>query len=172
MEVAVGGKRFGGPPAFNQFPINRQVELLSAVVISRSGDRGQHVVFSSPIMIALPHRRPDLTLRRLHTNLRPLRPSHRRHFTPAPRLADEQQQPNPPPPSPSQPPPNRPPPPRRPANSSQLPILPLIAIFCLGSGSFYFLAKSREGVTHQTYTAGEKAPPKDQWPGRRRDTEQ
>ncbi|EME39125.1 hypothetical protein DOTSEDRAFT_28310 [Dothistroma septosporum NZE10] len=66
----------------------------------------------------------------------------------------------------------KPPPPRKP-NSQQLPLLPLVFIFCLGAGSFHFLAKSREGVTHQTYTAGDKAPAdKKEWPGRRKELDQ
>lgn len=69
----------------------------------------------------------------------------------------------------SQTPVSRPPPRPRPSNRQQLPLLPLIAIFILGSGSFYYLAKSRVGQTHQTYTAGEPAPPKkEDWPGRRK----
>jgi hypothetical protein len=68
---------------------------------------------------------------------------------------------------------SRPPPPPRRSNRESLPLLPLVAIFCLGSGAFHFLAKSREGQTHQRYTAGDKAPAdKGEWPGRRRDTEQ
>lgn len=51
-------------------------------------------------------------------------------------------------------------------NSTRLPVLPLVALFCLGSASFYFLAKSRAGHTPaHTYELPDRAPPsKDQWP--------
>lgn len=52
-------------------------------------------------------------------------------------------------------------PPRR-SNRDQLPIFPLFAIFVAGSGSFYFLAKSREG-TGQNHT-----PPPERVPTRSR----
>lgn len=59
---------------------------------------------------------------------------------------------------------NAPPAPRSRTSDSQLPFLPLVAIFCLGSGSFYWLAKSREGSGSSHYTLPDRAPSKQQWP--------
>ncbi|TKA39620.1 hypothetical protein B0A54_10176 [Friedmanniomyces endolithicus] len=50
------------------------------------------------------------------------------------------------------------------SNQTQLPFLSLVAIFCLGSGSFYWIVKSRAGNGESHYVLPEKAPPKEQWP--------
>lgn len=60
-----------------------------------------------------------------------------------------------------------PPVPRSRATNSQLPIAPLVAIFLVGSGAFYYIVKSREGQGrpggHQP--TPERAPDsKEQWP--------
>jgi hypothetical protein len=49
-------------------------------------------------------------------------------------------------------------------HKDQLPVYPLIAIFFLGSGAFYFLAKTRAGTGESHYVLPDRAPPKDQWP--------
>lgn len=49
-----------------------------------------------------------------------------------------------------------PPAPKSRGNNSQLPVLPLIAIFALGSVSFYYLAKSRQGQGQSHYVLPER----------------
>ncbi|KXT09837.1 hypothetical protein AC579_9297 [Pseudocercospora musae] len=50
-------------------------------------------------------------------------------------------------------------------SKTQLPLLPLIAIFCLGTGSFYFLTKSRASQTpSHTYELPDRDPGREQWP--------
>ena len=41
---------------------------------------------------------------------------------------------------------NAPPVPRRRANNDQLPVAPLVFIFIFGSGCFYYITKSRDGL--------------------------
>lgn len=41
---------------------------------------------------------------------------------------------------------NAPPVPRRRANNDQLPVAPLVFIFIFGSGCFYYITKSRDGI--------------------------
>lgn len=61
---------------------------------------------------------------------------------------------------------NAPPAPRR-RNQDQLPIFPLVAIFLIGSGCFYYIVKSRDG---QGRPGGHQPVPdhapvsKEQWP--------
>ena len=49
-------------------------------------------------------------------------------------------------------------------SKSQLPVLPLVAIFCIGSGTFYWMVKTREGQGSSHYILPDRAPPKEQWP--------
>ncbi|KAF1355439.1 hypothetical protein BDV97DRAFT_395801 [Delphinella strobiligena] len=46
---------------------------------------------------------------------------------------------------------NRPPAPRSRATGTQLPVLPLVVIFIVGTASFYQLAKSRDGQGSSHY---------------------
>lgn len=57
-----------------------------------------------------------------------------------------------------------PPAPRSRTTGTQLPVLPLVAIFCFGSLSFYWMVKSRQGQGQSHYVLPERAPPKEQWP--------
>lgn len=57
-----------------------------------------------------------------------------------------------------------PPAPKSRATGTQLPVLPLVAIFCFGSLSFYWMVKSRAGQGSSHYVLPERAPPKEQWP--------
>ncbi|GAB7359413.1 hypothetical protein MBLNU230_g6062t1 [Neophaeotheca triangularis] len=59
---------------------------------------------------------------------------------------------------------NAPPVPKPRGHSDRLPIFPLVAIFCLGSASFYFLTKARSGQGQSHYVLPDHAPSKDQWP--------
>lgn len=52
--------------------------------------------------------------------------------------------------------------PRR--NNNQLPVYPIIFIFCLGSASFYFLTKSRAEQGQKGFVVPEKAPADGNWP--------
>ena len=63
----------------------------------------------------------------------------------------------------------RPPAPKSRATNSQLPVIPLVAIFCLGTLSFYWLVKSREGQGQSHYVLPDRAPPKEQWPRSNKD---
>nr|POE63466.1 hypothetical protein CFP56_04369 [Quercus suber] len=65
-------------------------------------------------------------------------------------------------PHPSTPSTVRPPP--RNGRTDKLPVFPLVAIFCIGSVSFYYLAKTRQGSGTSHYVLPDRAPPKDQWP--------
>lgn len=70
---------------------------------------------------------------------------------------------NTPPPTPIAP---RAPAPSRRSNSSQLPLFPLVAIFCIGTGAFYFLVQTRQGQTPaHTFELPKHDPgSKEQWP--------
>nr|POE48417.1 hypothetical protein CFP56_71047 [Quercus suber] len=57
-----------------------------------------------------------------------------------------------------------PPPSPRHGRTDKLPVFPLVAIFCIGSASFYYLAKTRQGSGSSHYVLPDRAPPKDQWP--------
>ncbi|KAK5720237.1 bifunctional uridylate/adenylate kinase [Elasticomyces elasticus] len=54
--------------------------------------------------------------------------------------------------------------PTRRNNQNQLPVYPLIAIFLLGSGSFYWIVKTRAGQGESHYVLPERDPGKEQWP--------
>lgn len=89
-----------------------------------------------------------------HLTLTPLR-----SITTTPALRDERTRAPPNPIAPRASPTNK-------SNSNNLPILPLVAIFCLGSGAFYFLTKSRAGQTPaHTYELPDRlSQDKEQWP--------
>lgn len=55
-----------------------------------------------------------------------------------------------------------PPAPKSSTTNSQLPVLPLVAIFCCGSACFYWLVKSRQGQGKSHFQQPPKAPPKGQ----------
>ena len=52
--------------------------------------------------------------------------------------------------------------PKSSTNGSQLPVLPLVAIFCIGSLSFYWLTKTRQGQGQSHFRQPPKAPSKEQ----------
>ena len=56
-------------------------------------------------------------------------------------------------------------------NSSPLPVFPLIIIFGLGSLSFHFLLKSREGQGQSHYKLPAKIPPRDPRPHNKQDSQ-
>jgi len=53
--------------------------------------------------------------------------------------------------------------------NSQLPVIPIVAIFVFGSVSFYWLVKSRANQGKSHYVLPERAPPKEQWPKTKHD---
>ncbi|KAF2725435.1 hypothetical protein K431DRAFT_299781 [Polychaeton citri CBS 116435] len=60
---------------------------------------------------------------------------------------------------------NAPPvPPRRGRNQDQLPVLPLVAIFCIGSLSFVYILRTREGQGKNQFNISTPAPAnKEEW---------
>ena len=58
------------------------------------------------------------------------------------------------------------------STSNQLPFLPLVAIFCLGTFSFYWITKQREGQGKSHYVLPERAPTSKEQLAKRKETEQ
>ena len=62
-----------------------------------------------------------------------------------------------------------PPAPKSRTTNSQLPVIPLVAIFFIGSLSFYLMVRTRAGQGSSHYVLPERAPPKEQWPKSRQE---